>query len=429
MKPILVRESAIPLVHFSASTRRGSIADPEGKEGALRLLLRLMRRSTKGLTAEQVDERLDTLGATLGIEISRSTTGFTGSCIRRSLDAYLELAEGIITCPQFAEDEFERLKSETLAEWVESLDNDSALARRYFNRRFFADHPYGRLTAGTPSSLDAIQLSDLKELHAAVFKGKAPLIAFAGDVDEVLAESFSARLVRDLGPVPSAAEVKDPFDDPKGPSGRHLTFVDKPSRTQTQILMGCLGTHPADQDHMALFVGHTIFGGTFGARLSREVRGKRGWSYGAYSDLPFDRRRQVFSLWTFPQGSDAANCIRLELELLEALISHGVKKSELSATKKYLSNSNVFSSDTAAKRAAAALDREIYGLPDDYHSSFVERVNAITLDEVNEALKNRLSSENLEITVVGTFDTIGAEIRDAIPALAGCDVIPFDARD
>jgi zinc protease len=163
--------------------------------------------------------------------------------------------------------------------------------------------------------------------------------------------------------------------------------------------------------------------------LSREVRGKRGWSYGASSDLPIDLRRQGFSLWTFPQAADAAACVELELKLLREFIASGVSKAELSRAKKYLVNSNVFAGDTASKRASSALDRIIYDLGADYHSGFIDRVRSVTVLDVNAAVTRRLSSDNLEITVLGTHAAIGAEMRRAVGEVQSDELFSFDATD
>jgi len=397
--------------------------DPDGKEGATKLLFRLMKRSVIGMELDQVDESLDAMGATLAAEVGRSVSALHGGSIARSSGDFLALLLRVLTSPQFSAAEFERLVAESQAEWVDSLDNDSTLARRFFSRALFRDHPYGRLSGGTPASLSRVTLGDLEELHARIFATENIRIAFSGDVDFNLVEDFSRKLAELLLPLDDREQA---LIDPSGPQGRHLTFIDKPERTQTQILIGCLGTHPRDDDHTALSVGNVIFGGTFSGRLSKEVRGKRGWSYGAYSDLPVDRRRQAFSMWTFPQASDAASCIRLELELLQELIEGGVTEEELAATKSYLENSHVFSIDTAAKRASLALDRQLYDLPDDYHEAYIDRVRSLTVDQVQHALKQRLSHENLEITVLGTHKEIGAEVERCIEGLSGITVIPFD---
>lgn len=423
---ILEEDASLPLVHLAVAFKRGATIDPEGKEGASRLLLRLMRRSVQGIAPEALDEKLDALGATLSTETNRASANIVGGCISRSTEEFLSVVETVIKRPDFSEDEFARLVQETQAGWTESLDNDSAVARRFFTRALFAGHDYGKLMGGTPQSLQRISLGDLKDLYEEIFRSDCAYLSLAGEVSQELADTTTERL---LGQLPGGAKSDVGTVDPPGPRGRHLTFVDKPERTQTQILIGCLGTHPRDEDHTDLFVGHTIFGGTFSARLSQEVRGKRGWSYGAYSDLPFDRNRQGFSMWTFPQASDAADCIRLELELLQQLIERGVTEEELEAAKNYLQNSHVFSIDTAAKRASIALDRLVYDLPEDYHRKHLARIAEVTTDDVNRALKRRLSHENLEITVLGTFQEIGIRVQTAIENLVDTTVVPFDRED
>lgn len=423
---ILEKDAGLPLLHLSLAFKRSDAMDPPGKEGASRLLLRLMRRSVRGITPEALDEKLDALGATLSTDASRSASSIAGGCISRSASDFLSLVEKVVHEPDFSADEFSRLVKETQAAWTESLDNDSAVARRFFVRALFRGHPYEKLLGGTPTSLSRITLSDLEQLYETTFRRSGACLALAGDVSDELAKRSQQRLVEQFPEGPGLNFVRV---EPKGPEGRHLTFVDKPERSQTQILIGCLGTHPADDDHMPLFVGHTIFGGTFSARLSREVRGKRGWSYGAYSDLPYDKMRQGFSLWTFPQASDAADCIRLELDLLQELIEKGISDEELDAAKKYLKNSHVFSVDTAAKRAALSLDRFVYELPEDYHAKYLERIAAVTKEQVDTALSNRLSYKNLEITVLGTFSEIGQHVQNAISELRETSVVPFDHPD
>ncbi|HXS17679.1 MAG TPA: insulinase family protein, partial [Polyangiaceae bacterium] len=160
---------------------------------------------------------------------------------------------------------------------------------------------------------------------------------------------------------------------------------------------------------------------------SHEVRSKRGWSYGAYSQLGHDRRRHSFSMWTFPQASDAAACIELQLTLLEQFIERGVSKSELLAAKKYLLNSHAFALDTASKRAALALDQDLYDLPP--IETFKDRILAVTLDGVNAAIQNRLSASNLLVVVLGTASEILGPVEASVGHLATREILPFDQQD
>jgi zinc protease len=423
---LLETSRALPLVSISIGLKTGALGDPPGKEGTTRLLSRLMRRTAGGLEAQVIDTRIDSLGASLGADVAPSTTVFQATVISRSLDAFVDLLVDVLASPGLAAVELERLQRETLAELKDSLDDDRGIARRFFRRRFFGSHPYGRSVSGTPKSIPEVSSADVLAVFESSLVRSNLVYAFSGDLDAPRASRIAQRISDALtsGPAPV-----DRTPEPVAVPGRRLLIVDKPERTQTQILIGCLGSHARDEDHVALLVANTVFGGTFTARLTQEVRSKRGWSYGAYSSLPIDRRRQSFSMWTFPKADDAGPCLKLELEMLELFREKGVTKQELAWAKRYLVRSHCFAVDTAAKRVGLALDQTLYDLPEGYYSSYLERVQAVTLDQANASVQNRLSDQDLLITVVGTESLIGAAVKDSVANLASSEVVAFDTVD
>jgi len=423
---VLVETSrALPLVSFSVALKTGSVLDPEGMSGSTRMLTRWMRRTGGGREAQVIDTEIDALGGAFGADVSPSTLVFQGTVITRSLDGLLRITGDILARPGFAEAELERLRRETLAELTETLDDDRGLGRRWFRHRVFGAHPYARSVTGTASSIARITAEDLKALYRRIVRPENLIFAFSGDIDRARAEALAAQIRGQLqvGPAPDGS-----IGEPAVIPGRRLTFVDKPDRTQTQILIGGLGTHPDDADHLALHVANTVFGGTFTARLTQEVRAKRGWSYGAYSSLPIDRRRQTFSMWTFPKAEDAAPCIQLQLEMLHALRTKGITKKELAWAKKYLVRSHAFALDTASKRVGLLLDSALYGLPKGYYEDYIERIKAVTLEAANASVVQRLSEDDLLVTVVGTAAQISDAVKSAVPNLATSEVVPYDSE-
>ncbi len=420
---LLETSRALPLVSISVGLKSGALIDPVGKEGVTRMLSRLMRRTAGGLDASVIDTRIDSLGASLGADVAHSTMVFQATVISRSLDALVDVLVDVLGRPGLAEAELERLQRETLAELTDALDDDRGLARRFFRRRFFGEHPYARSISGTAKSVPSITRADVLAAFQRSFVRENLVFAFSGDIEAPRASEIARRI---LAALPSGTAPSDTTPEPSVVSGRRLLIVDKPERTQTQILIGCMGSHTRDEDHVALLVANTIFGGTFTARMTQEVRSKRGWSYGAYSNLPFDRRRQTFTMWTFPKADDAGPCLKLELEMLAELCEKGVTKQELSWAKRYLVRSHAFAVDTAAKRVGLELDQALYDLPADYYSRYLERVQAVTLEEANSAVKKRLSIEDLLVVVVGTESVIGDSVRGAIERLAASEVVPFD---
>lgn len=422
---VLVEPSrALPLVSISIALRSGAIGDPPGQEGATRLLARWMRRTGGGQPAQVIDARIDTLGAALGAEVTHSAVVFQATVIARSLEPFVELLIDVLGRPGFDPEEFGRLQRETEASLIEALDDDRGLVRRWFRRKLFEGHPYSRSTTGTLETIPALEPGGLRALYERAVVPENLIFAFAGDITEARARQIAERIAAALPKGPAPAQD---VPDPSVPSGRRLVFVDKPERSQTQILIGGLGTHPHDEDHFALHVANTVFGGTFTARMTQEIRAKRGWSYGAYSSLPHDRRRQSFSMWTFPKATDAAACIALELELLRAWREQGITKRELSWAKRYLVRSHAFAIDTAAKRVGLALDAELHELPPGYYERHVEALQAVTLDQANAAIQRRISDRDLLVAIVGTHSEIGAAVEAAIPDLAKVEVVPFDS--
>ncbi len=416
----------LPLVSISVAVRLGALGDPPGAEGATRLMARLMRRSGGGRSAEQIDIEIDSLGGALSADVSASTMAFQGTVIARSLPRFGELLAEVVARPSLNSDELARLKRETEAELIESLDDDRTLARRWFRRKLFAGHAYGRSVSGTTKSIATAASPELvRSLYERLIVPSNLVIGCAGHITENQAHALADTITAGLA---SGDRASDDTEDPTAPEGRRLVIVDKPERTQTQIMIGGLGSHPHDPDHYPLVVANTAFGGTFTARLMQEVRSKRGWSYGAYSSLPYVRRRQAFFMWTFPKASDAAECIKLELQLLEKWREKGITKSELGWSKRYLSRSHAFAIDTASKRLGLTLDAELYGLPPGYYERYLEHIKNATLEQANDAIRQRISSDNLLLAVVGTESEIGESVRGAIPNLAHHEIVRYDAE-
>ena len=422
---LLERDDSLPVIHGGICTRSGASEDPAELLGLTRLCGRLMRRTAGGMPADEVDARIDRMGASLGLDSGHGSMALSGSVLERSYEEFMRLFEQILVAPGLVEDELERLKRETLAELTEILDSDQQLAQRWFLRSLFAGHVYGRTVIGTEKTLQAISVADVRRCYARHFTRDNLVFSFAGAVERERVERASRAIWEAL---PAGGAAPPPPAEPSSPKGRRLVFVDKPERTQTQILIGGLGTHPSDADHFGLLVANTVFGGTFTARLTQEVRAKRGWSYGAYSSLGYDRRRQAFSMWTFPKAEDAAACMALELEMLTDWWQRGITAEELGWAKRYLAQSQAFSCDTAAKRLGLVLDELTSDLPKGHYDRFVASVGDVTLEQANRAIQSRISLDDLTIVVVGTHAAIGDEVRRVIPGLAGDRVVPFDTE-
>lgn len=415
----------IALVSLVVALRCGSATDPEGKAGLARIAMRMLRRGCDGLVAEQLDFRIDALGAEMAVDTSASTVSIHAQVIARNLDAFVDLLGRMLHAPTFPELELERLKRETMAEIVEARDHDRVIAQKAMQRVLFEGHPYGTNAGGTINTVASIDLRDVVAFYKRYVVQSNVVVGLAGDISPESAPLVASRLVAGL---PPGERASDKVPEPVMLPGRRLFVVDKPERTQTQILVGTLGTSPHDDDHAPFCVANAIFGGTFTSRLMREIRSKRGWSYGASSRASIDRRRQAWVLWTFPAAADAGPCLKLAIELLDAWVSGGVTPSEVTFIKRYLVRSHAFDIDTPTKRLHQALDVELLALPQDYYTGWVDQVRAVTPQTASASVTRRIHPTDLLAVVVGTASEILQPLCAAIPGLSEPRVVPFDAE-
>jgi zinc protease len=361
----------------------------------------------------------------MAVDTSPSSVSVHAQVISRSVGGLVDLLARLLTTPTFPLDELERLKRETVAEIIEARDNDRVVGQKALQRTLFEGHAYGRNSGGTTDSVASITREDVVGFYKRFVVQGNIVVGIAGDLTAEQAPSVARKLVSAL---PVGAAAGDDVPEPAMRPGRRLLVVDKPERTQTQILVGTMGTSAHDGDHVPLVVANAVFGGTFTSRLMKEVRSKRGWSYGASARTVIDRHRQAWVMWTFPAAEDAAPCLKLTLDLLAAWVDKGVTPREVDFIKRYLVRSHAFEVDTAAKRLHQALDVELLALPADYYTSWTDRVRDVSAETASASVRERVRPADLLAVVVGTASQVLAPLRDAIADLAEASVVPFDAE-
>ena len=419
---VFLEEShALPLVSVTLLTKCGAAHDLPGKTGLSRVTTRLLLRGADGLSATEIEEKLDLLGAEAGEETTAGSTCIQVHAIARNIDALADLLAAVVGAPTLSQEELARLIREMDADQLEQRDDDRTLAERGLRRAVFGEHVYGRVT--TRESLAKITVDDVRGFHSRFYTRMNMVLSIAGDVTPERARALAERI---LARVPPGEAVADPTEEPVSKPGRRLLFIDKPERTQTQIDIGTLGTSPHDPDHYDLVVGDAVLGGSFTSRLMREVRSKRGWSYGASSRLDVGRKRQWFYAHTFPKADDAGPCIALELDLLEKWSKKGITPREHGFIKKFLVRGYAFDIDTPSKRVQMAEDIEVYDWPADHHTAFVSKVKASKLEDINAAIHRRIKPADLAVVVVGTASEILSKVQASIPELASTEVISFE---
>ncbi len=418
----LLERHDVPYLNFEVSLQTGSLWDPEGREGLAAVSGELMTRGAGSRSRKALEEELDFLGADIDASIAPSSLSWSGDFLSRNKEKTLALFADIFTSPLLLQEELDRLKREKESDILQIRDTDRELNQRFFDRYLWGDHPYGRPSDGTRKGISKIERVDVQQFYRKHVVASNMILGFAGDITreelDTLLEGWLAKMPRGTAP---------PLKLPALPSlqGRQVLLVDKPERTQNQLLLGHLAPVITHKDRDALEVIDTIFGGTFTARLNSEVRDKRGLSYGAYSYLDADHYAGTFSLWTFPAAEDGMKTISLVLDLLETLRREPLTQEEVTFAKKYLVNSFAFRLDSPEKILEEVIEAEIEGRGLEDLDTYVARMDAVTLAQVQSAVERHISPENLLLVMLCTAARFEESVR-ALPHVTTVKIVAHD---
>ncbi len=420
--PLVEEKHDLPLVSVEVVLRTGAAADATGQEGLCRHAAELMRRGAGGRSREELDAAFDALGASFDAEVTQDAVTFSGRCLSRNLPAFLALVRDVICRPRLDEDEHERLRRETLGLLDEVRDDDATLAGRFFDRFALTGHPYGRTALGTAESLSRLARADaVAWVERNVRRGNV-IVGFAGDLAESAAPELSAALIADL---PDGAVQPLLLTAPSIGATRRTFLIDKPERQQSQIVIGHPAPRHADTDWLPLHVACTVFGGMFTSRLMTEVRVKRGWSYGASARLVRARGGHSFRIRVFPSADQTPDTLALVLSLWEDIAKNGVTDAELDFAKAYLEGNWAFEIDTPTERLSHRLDSIIYDLPPGTYERYLDRLAAVSKDDVNSAITHWWWPQSAVILLTATAGTMTSRLRD-LP-IGAIEVVPYDS--
>lgn len=416
---VRVESRLLDYVSMELVFRAGAALDPPGKEGLTFLMANALLRGTAHHTHEQLAKELDLLGTGIGISVGNESVTLSADCAGRYRQRLAELVAEALVRPRFPADELAKFNRQTVAELTEMKDSDSALASLHFAGLLLSGHVYGHPRRGYLTTVPHLSRKDVTR-HYEKFMVRANL--FLGVAGAVGPED-EADLVRTAAALPQGEERPDTTLPVPHDGGLRILLVTRPDRTQAQVVMGQLGLPAASPDFLPAAVAITGFGGTFTSPLVREIREKRGWSYGVGASLSPGRYAGIVKLGFTPKNEDVPDAISLALDMLHELQARGIGAKDLRFAQQYLVNQFPFALDTPMKRMHRQLIVKLLNRPADHLDTYLRDVQAITPKGANQCLKRLLRPGSLSIVVVGS-ESLEEPLR-RLPGVSSLRTIPF----
>jgi predicted Zn-dependent peptidase len=400
----LAPKPGLPLVNFRVLVKGGAEAEPAGLAGVASLTTTLLRRGTSQWSAEQFAEELDGLGGTFFGSADRQQVGISAEFLKKDFDRGLALVADAVLRPTFPEAEVRKALSRA-ADGLKSIkDNPGAAIDNFFESFFFgAAHPYGRVQ--DEASTDRIRREDILAFHKRMFGGRNLVVIVAGDFDPAAAKR---RVTEVFGAAPAGEAQKWADDKPPAASARVL-LVDKPDATQTYFAIAQPGVRRTTADWTALHLVNTLFGGRFTSMINDELRVNTGLTYGARCRIDQDRLTGSLYITSYTKTETTERAIDLALEVLKRLREKGITAEQLASAKAYTKGTYPPRTVQTADQIANVLGEiELFGLGRDEVDGFFARVDAVTLDQANAAIRKYYQTDKLTFVLLGN----AAKVRE-----------------
>ena len=423
LRVIVVKSSDLPLVTAELTVGAGGVEDPQGLAGLADMTATLLTKGAGARTAAEVAADVEALGGSLDSGASWDGSQVTLNVLAGKLDAALPIMADVVVRPTLAADELKLERAQALDALSVDLEEPGSVAGYVARIAAFNGRLYGHVLGGDPGSLKRIALKDVQAFHARWYRPDEATLVMTGDIDPergfALAEqAFGGWAKPDAAP-PTAGEAALP------PARRRLIVVDMPGAGQAAVAAAMRTIPRADPRYYPAIVANAVLGGGYSARLNKEIRIKRGLSYGAGSSVQASRRAGLFFARVQTKNEAAAEVVDLLLAEIDALRVAPPGAEELTARKASLTGSRGRDLQTSEGLAEVLSGYALQDIPLSELGRFEPAVEAVT-PQVAQAFARTLDPAGATIVVVGDAKAFLPALKAKHP---GLEVIEADKLD
>jgi zinc protease len=409
----------LPIVTVMLVVDAGAMTEPTGRDGVASLTARALLEGTARLSAADLTGRLERIGASVSSDGDWDTAGVGVSVLRAHVEEAVALLGEIVLTPAFPLREVDRLKSERLAEIMQSRAEPRGLADEVFARAAYTPGSrYARQDRGSAESVTPLDPAALAAFHAARYRPAGSTLIMAGDITTVDATAIAERMFAAwrggaAGPVL--------LTDSAARATRALHLVERPDAPQSELRVGHVGLPRSHPDYFPVLLMNAILGGLFSSRINLNLRERHAYTYGAHSAFEWRRGAGPFEVSTAVQSDVTAAAAREILHEIDTIRSTPVGADELELATSYLAGVFPIKYETTEAVARALAAMVVFSLPANYFDRYRDQVRAVTAADVRAAAEQHLRPDALQLVVVGD----AAAVRGPLDALAFGPVIEY----
>ncbi len=412
LRVIVAERPEVPLLAAQLVVRNGSEAEPDGLAGTASMTGSLLTKGTETMSAPEIARAIESLGGEIDSGSGWDASSASVIVMSSKADDALKILADVVRHPAFKQEEIDRLKSQQLDGLRVALRQPGPLARYVVSRVAFGAGAYGHATYGTLETVQAIKRDDIVRFYQKFYTPRNAAFILAGDVTLAQGKAFAEKCFGDWKNNETAPnDERRPTEANWKPAN---VVINMPEAGQAAVVRVRPTIKRADPNYYSALVANAALGNGFASRLNREIRIKRGLSYGAGSSIDPRRDAGSFSTSAQTKNESAAEVAELMQSELQRLVSEPVKGEELKSRQAVLTGRYARSLETNQGFVAQIASLAAYDLPLETLDGYIPSINAVTSDVVTSFARKYLAAPT-SLVIVGQTHSFLDALKKAYP--------------
>jgi zinc protease len=411
LKIVVVEDHRLPLVNYRLAFRVGTAFDPPQIPGLTDLLAGLLPEGTQARTSRELADEVARMGANLSAGANSDYTIVAASALSQFNKEILDLMAEVVLQPSFPENEVELAKQNTKESLRQQRAQPSFLASEMVSRVMFGDHPYA-IVAPTPESIDRSSREEFVRFHRTNFVPNNAVFIAVGNVkyDEIVKKLESLFSTWERG-----ADLVTDFPAPPARDKRTAYLVDRRGSAQSNIVIANSGIVRTSPDYFPMLLMHTVLGANASSRLFMNLREEKGYTYGAYTNLDARRTAGTFRATAEVRTPVTGDSLKEFFYELNRIRTDLVSDKEINDAKSYLTGVFPIRLETQEGLTDQLVQIKMLNLPDDYLQHYRDRVQAVTVAEIQRVANKYVKPDEAAVIVVGDGSAVLDQIKPYVP--------------
>jgi zinc protease len=399
----------LPVCSVAVVVDAGAEYERPGWEGLARLTARSLIEGAGDLSAIELVERLEGIGATLRADADWDSAHLSMSLLSERLPEALSILADVLTRPSFPSDELERLRNERLSELLQLRSEPRGLADESFIRAIYTEESrYSIPLGGREESVRRVSRNDVVDYHRDFYAPTRATIIVAGDVQ---AERLEDLLAATVGRWNGDGIAAQPRRGAAALADTRVHVVPRADAPQSELRIGQVGLPRSHADYFPMVVMNSILGGVFSSRINLNLRERHAYTYSAHSVLHWRRGAGPFIVRTAVESGVTADSVREVMNEIQAVRTAVVQEDELSLARDYLVGVFPIRFETTGAIAAALAQLVVHQLPEDYYDRYQASIAAVTTADVLRVARLHLEPDRMTVVAVGDPEVVSQPLE------------------